>query len=75
VLFIDGVKSALLGSRAWTRLQVYVTWILLNVALGILCLVIPQTTWSPEAVGIVVFLAAFVRTVLDYIAGSKFMFP
>jgi hypothetical protein len=75
VLFIDGVKSALLGSRAWTRLQVYVTWILLNVVLGILCLVIPQTTWSPEAVGIVVFLAAFVRTVLDYIAGSKFMFP
>jgi hypothetical protein len=38
-------------------------------------LAIPQTTWSPEAVGIVVFLAAFVRTVLDYIAGSKFMFP
>jgi hypothetical protein len=75
VLFIDGVKSALLGSRAWTRLQVYVWWILLNVALGILCLAIPQTTWSPEAVGIVVFLAAFVRTVLDYVAGSKFMFP
>jgi hypothetical protein len=75
VLFIDGVKSALLGSRAWTRLQVYVAWIFLNVVLGILCLVIPQTSWSPEAVGIVVFLAAFVRTVLDYIAGSKFMFP
>jgi hypothetical protein len=75
VLFIDGVKSALLGSRAWTRLQVYVTWILLNVVLGVVCLVIPQTSWSPETVGIVVFLAAFVRTVLDYIAGSKFMFP
>ena len=75
VLIIDGLKSAVLGSRAWAQLGVYVTWILLNVALGVVCLMVPQTAWSPEAVGIVVFLAALVRTVADDVAGSRFMFP
>jgi hypothetical protein len=75
VLIVDLVKSSLLGVRVLSRLGAYLGWIVLNILLGIVCLYVPHIISSAETASIVVFGAAFLRTVLDYICGTKFMFP
>jgi hypothetical protein len=75
VLIIDWIKSGLLKSRAWGELQVYGIWIALNGVLGAACLWVPDFHLETEVVGIIVFGAALLRTILDYFFGRRFMFP
>ena len=75
VLLIDGAKSRLLRTRGAGELGVYPRWILLNLAMAVVCLYVPSSGLSATNVGIAVLLAAFVRTLLDYYFGRKFMFP
>jgi hypothetical protein len=73
VLIIDGIKSQLFSA--------YGKWIALNVALAVVCLwARSQPDWLPPhfsdgATGEIVFVIAFLRTVLDYVFGGTFMFP
>lgn len=71
VLVIDGVKSGLFYA--------YGKWIVLNVALAVVCLwARSQPDWlhfSDDTTGEIVFVLAFLRTVLDYVFGGEFMFP
>ncbi|HEX8168026.1 MAG TPA: hypothetical protein VF601_19835 [Beijerinckiaceae bacterium] len=77
VLIIDLLKTHLPR-----KLGHYLIWILLNFALGYMCLrasrslgtsgsTSDDTTWW----GWVIFGLAFLRTIIDYIVGAKFMFP
>jgi hypothetical protein len=75
VLIVDWIKSGLLRSRAWKDLQVYAIWVILNLILGFVCWLLPETDFAPEIIGLIVFGAAFLRTVLDYLFGRKFLFP
>lgn len=74
VLIIDGIKSQLFSA--------YGKWIALNVALTVVCLwARSQPDWLPPhhfsdgATGEIVFVLAFLRTVLDYVFGGTFTFP
>jgi hypothetical protein len=71
-LIVDGLKSNLLTT--------YVKWICLNLVFAIICLSaksIPEhfPAFSANTVAALVFVAAFLRTVLDYVFGKDFMFP
>jgi hypothetical protein len=72
ILIVDGFKNALLGT--------YVKWILLNLVFGFICLYATAPpnflpSLSELTVSIVVFAFAFLRTLLDYTFGGRFMFP
>jgi len=70
VLFVDWAKSHSLD------LRVYFGWIALNGLFGLACYYLPgNPKLSSETLGIVIFIGAFIRTVLDYLLGRKFMFP
>lgn len=75
VLVIDSLKSSFLNNRGWAHWRAYSIWIGSNIALGIVCLGVPLMGWSSEFVGILVFGGAIIRTLVDYISSSKFMFP
>jgi hypothetical protein len=74
VLIIDGIKSGLFAD--------YGKWIALNVALAVVCLWarsqpdwLPLPQFSESHTAEIVFILAFLRTALDYVAGADFMFP
>lgn len=80
ILIVDGVKSRFLAIDGGAALSSYVKWIVLNALLGVVCMC---AAYPPEAIAslseltiaLIVFGLAFLRTVMDYIFGRKFMFP
>jgi hypothetical protein len=80
MLFVDRVKSAFLGTEGEDGLRAYWKWIALNLALAVVCLgAAAPPDWLASlpatAVAIVVFGFASLRTLLDYVSGSRFLFP
>lgn len=77
VLIVDGIKSHLLAVGG-AKLGAYVTWTVMNLALGLACLgaaLCPPSSVSEGTIAIGVFVLAFIRTFLDYVLGYRFLFP
>jgi hypothetical protein len=80
ILIVDWIKSALLKIERRSALSGYILWIVLNSLLFAVCLgaAVPLdfvSAYSEQTIAFAVFLFAFTRTFIDYIAGKKFMFP
>ena len=80
ILIFDGLKNRLLQTRGQAELGAYVKWVVLNVALAIICLLAMSHSEYPpylsaNTISIIVFAFAFLRTVLDYVFGKGFLFP
>ena len=76
VLIVDYFKSSAFGVGG-AKLSAYVTWILMNLALGLICI---GATWLPSScpetvIASGVFVLALLRTFFDYVLGYKFLFP
>ena len=84
-LILDRIKSSLLGTQGKQELSAYGRWIVLNMAFGAVCCVmwasLPNGPFlfipglSLYTASIIVFVAAFLRTILDYSFGKDFLFP
>ena len=79
ILVIDRWKNGFLAAKQRTRLGASYWWIILNTAFGAVCWLgyfFPAgIAKSFECTAIVIFLAALLRTALDYYNGRSFMFP
>ena len=73
VLVVDAIKSN--GLRRAGQLKVYRYWIPLNLVMALVCLYVPMAHLTPQTTGLIVFAAACVRSLVDYIFGWRFMFP
>jgi hypothetical protein len=80
ILFVDGIKSGLLGTEGAKELLAYIPWVILNLILGFVCWHAASppgflSSLSELTMSIVVFVVALLRTILDYVFGKSFMFP
>jgi hypothetical protein len=80
VLIIDWIKTDILNPGGHADLDAYPQRIVLNLPLFGVCLSAAYPFWGLEGLtaqtlAITVLVFAFLRTLLDYIFGRKFMFP